>query len=76
MATSTASPQLEQRIRSLAEDLELAPFLDRPAGALSAGQKTRVALAKSLINQPDVLLLDEPTASLDPRYRRLGTHLA
>ena len=46
--------------------MELAEFLDRPTGKLSAGQKTRVALAKALINQPDVLLLDEPTASLDP----------
>jgi ABC-2 type transport system ATP-binding protein len=46
--------------------LELAEFLDRPTGKLSAGQKTRVALAKALINRPDVLLLDEPTASLDP----------
>jgi ABC-2 type transport system ATP-binding protein len=58
--------KLECRIAELAEELELGPFLHRPAGALSAGQKTRVALAKSLINRPDVLLLDEPTASLDP----------
>ena len=41
-------------------------FLDRPTGKLSAGQKTRVSLAKSLLNRPEVLLLDEPTASLDP----------
>ena len=41
-------------------------FLDRPTGKLSAGQKTRVMLAKALINRPELLLLDEPTASLDP----------
>jgi ABC-2 type transport system ATP-binding protein len=57
---------LERRIAELAAELDLAALLDRPAGQLSAGQKTRVALAKSLINRPDVLLLDEPTASLDP----------
>lgn len=54
------------RIAELAADLALGDFMDRPAGALSAGQKTRVALAKALLNRPDVLLLDEPTASLDP----------
>ena len=54
------------RIASLAAELELKDFLDRPTGKLSSGQKTRVALAKALINQPEVLLLDEPTASLDP----------
>ena len=55
-----------RRIDGLAEELDLDELLNRPAGKLSAGQKTRVALAKALINQPEVLLLDEPTASLDP----------
>jgi ABC-2 type transport system ATP-binding protein len=54
------------RIAAIAAELDLTDLLDRPTGQLSAGQKTRVSLAKSLINQPEVLLLDEPTASLDP----------
>jgi ABC-2 type transport system ATP-binding protein len=58
--------RLGERIAALAESLALTPLLDRPIGRLSAGQKTRVALAKSLLNEPEVLLLDEPTASLDP----------
>ena len=69
------------RIDVLASELDLVELLDRPSGELSAGQKTRLSLAKSLINSPDVLMLDEPTASLDPdtadwvrsrleRYRR------
>jgi ABC-2 type transport system ATP-binding protein len=61
-----AVEDLPGRIRTLAEELDLTEFLDRPSGKLSAGQKTRVALAKALINCPEVLLLDEPTASLDP----------
>jgi ABC-2 type transport system ATP-binding protein len=54
------------RIAAVAADLELRDLLDRQTGKLSAGQKTRVSLAKALLNQPEVLLLDEPTASLDP----------
>jgi ABC-2 type transport system ATP-binding protein len=59
-------PDIKRRIAELAGELDLESLLDRPAGQLSAGQKTRVALAKALVNAPDVLLLDEPTASLDP----------
>ncbi|MCK1709788.1 MULTISPECIES: ABC transporter ATP-binding protein [unclassified Bradyrhizobium] len=76
-----AVKHLPDRIAKLAGDLDLTEFIDRANGKLSAGQKTRVALAKALINQPELLLLDEPTASLDPdtadwvrahleRYRR------
>jgi len=56
----------KMRIAEIAADMDIEALLDRPAGKLSAGQKTRVALAKALLNRPDVLLLDEPTASLDP----------
>ena len=54
------------RVRDIAGELRLEELLDRPTGTMSAGQKTRAALAKSLVNAPELLLLDEPTASLDP----------
>ena len=59
-------PKPSSRIAELSAQLDLGEILHRLAGQLSAGQKTRVALAKSLVNRPEVLLLDEPTASLDP----------
>jgi len=55
-----------ERVAALARDLDMVDLLARQTGKLSAGQRTRVALAKALINDPAVLLLDEPTASLDP----------
>ena len=64
------------RIDELATQFDLGGLLKRPYGQLSAGQRTRVSLAKALLNQPDVLLLDEPTASLDPDVGdRMRTYL-
>lgn len=59
-------PDPRERVRELADRLQFGELLKRATGKLSAGQKTRVSLAKALINRPEVLLLDEPTASLDP----------
>jgi ABC-2 type transport system ATP-binding protein len=65
-----------QRIDAVAVDCDLAGLLGRPYGSLSAGQRTRVSLAKAVINEPEVLLLDEPTASLDPDIGdRMRTYL-
>ena len=57
---------LSKRINEISSDLDIKNFFERKTGELSSGQKNRVSLAKSLINKPEILLLDEPTASLDP----------
>ena len=57
---------LNKRIDEISSDLDIKNFYQRKTGELSSGQKNRVSLAKSLINKPEILLLDEPTASLDP----------
>ncbi len=57
---------LDSRINEISSDLDIKNFFTRKTGELSSGQKNRVSLAKSLINKPEILLLDEPTASLDP----------
>jgi ABC-2 type transport system ATP-binding protein len=58
--------KVKDRIANLAHELDLDTLLDRPLGELSAGQRTRAGLAKAFINRPELVLLDEPTASLDP----------
>ncbi len=58
--------ELQIKIDYLSEKLRLSEFINKITGELSSGQKNRVSLAKSIINDPSVLLLDEPTASLDP----------
>ena len=65
-----AVPDLRPRIDALLDRYDLRALRDKKVGVLSSGEQTRVALAKAMLNQPDLLLLDEPTASLDPATAR------
>lgn len=67
---------VRDRVACLLEEFSISEFAKMPTGSLSAGQKTRVSLAKALVNEPQILLLDEPTASLDPeRAEWMRAHL-
>jgi len=61
---------LAQRIENLLRQFDLEKFRDTKCGVLSSGEQTRVGLAKAMLNRPKLLLLDEPTASLDPAVAR------